>query len=207
MYGNDHSQNFLKLVDKHFPRHHKLHKILNRNTVKVSYSCLPNVASQISSHNKKVLNETVMTPVLCNCRDRSQCPLDGKCLTPAVIYQGDINTNDGEHHKYIGQSEPPFKSRCSDHNTSFNDRKYATKTDLSLKVWDLKDRGKVPNVTFSIVRRSSPYQPGSDHCNLCLWEKFHIMKSHDLLNKRDELVSKCRHVNKFLLKNFKDKNR
>ena len=28
----------LKLLDKHFPRHHKLHKIFNRNTVKVSYS-------------------------------------------------------------------------------------------------------------------------------------------------------------------------
>ena len=30
---------FLKLLDKHFPRHHKLHKIYNKNTVKVSYSC------------------------------------------------------------------------------------------------------------------------------------------------------------------------
>ena len=33
---------FLKLLEKHFPRHHKLHKIFNRNTVKVSYSCTKN---------------------------------------------------------------------------------------------------------------------------------------------------------------------
>ena len=34
---------FLKLVDKHFPRTHQLHKIFNRNTTKVSYSCMSNV--------------------------------------------------------------------------------------------------------------------------------------------------------------------
>ena len=30
---------FLKLLDKHFPRQHKLHKIFDKNTVKVSYIC------------------------------------------------------------------------------------------------------------------------------------------------------------------------
>ena len=34
---------FLKLVDKHFPHTHRLHKIFNRNTIKVSYSCMSNV--------------------------------------------------------------------------------------------------------------------------------------------------------------------
>ena len=42
---------FLKLLDKHFPRHHKLHKIFNRNTVKVSYSCTKNIKSIINYHN------------------------------------------------------------------------------------------------------------------------------------------------------------
>ena len=30
---------FLQLIDRHFPKGHKLHKIINRNTVKISYSC------------------------------------------------------------------------------------------------------------------------------------------------------------------------
>ena len=30
---------FLELLDKHFPQQHKLRKILNKSTVKVSYSC------------------------------------------------------------------------------------------------------------------------------------------------------------------------
>ena len=33
----------LDLVDKHFPVGHPLHTIINRNTVKMSYRCLPNM--------------------------------------------------------------------------------------------------------------------------------------------------------------------
>ena len=36
---------FLRLIDRYFPPHHKLHKLFNRNNVKVSYSCMPNVKS------------------------------------------------------------------------------------------------------------------------------------------------------------------
>ena len=42
-------------------------------------------------------------------------------------------------------------------------------------------------------------------CNFCLTEKFHIIKtSLELINKRSELISKCRHENKFYLMNFKE---
>ena len=48
---------FLKLIDKHFPpnkkRKDKLEKIINRHTVKISYSGTPNMAMIISAHNKK----------------------------------------------------------------------------------------------------------------------------------------------------------
>ena len=39
---------FLKLIDKHFPHVNKLHKIFNRNTIKVSYSSMENIRSAIS---------------------------------------------------------------------------------------------------------------------------------------------------------------
>ena len=44
---------FLSLIDKHFPPHHKLHKLFNLNNVKISCSCLPNIKSLINGHNKK----------------------------------------------------------------------------------------------------------------------------------------------------------
>ena len=57
---------FLNLIKKHFPKTNKLHKIFNKNTVKISYSCMSNISSIISGHNKNLLNTTV-TQYGCNC--------------------------------------------------------------------------------------------------------------------------------------------
>ena len=61
----------------------------NRNTLKLSYSCMPNIASIISSHNKAILTKHINTkPTVCdtcNCRQKMSCPLDGKCLAEGVV--------------------------------------------------------------------------------------------------------------------------
>ena len=90
---------FLRLIDKHFPKSSKLHKIFNRNSTKVTYSCMPNVKSNISSHNHRVLKKAkACTNVkLCNCRDKNECLLGGKCLTPSVVYKAAIKTKDTAH--------------------------------------------------------------------------------------------------------------
>ena len=49
------AKTFLSLIDKHFPKDKKLSKIFNRNTIKVSYSCLPNVKQTISNNNHRLL--------------------------------------------------------------------------------------------------------------------------------------------------------
>ena len=46
------AKTFLNLIEKHFPRSSKLHKIFNKNTVKVSYSCTQNMSQIIKGHNK-----------------------------------------------------------------------------------------------------------------------------------------------------------
>ena len=46
---------FLNLLDTHFPKDNKLHKIFNRNNVKISYSCMDNMTNIINTHNKLVL--------------------------------------------------------------------------------------------------------------------------------------------------------
>ena len=51
------ARNFLLLLDKHFPPHHRLHSIFNRHTVRVSYSCSDNMESFLSKHNKYVLKK------------------------------------------------------------------------------------------------------------------------------------------------------
>ena len=79
-------QRFLKLIDKHFPTENPLHKIFNRATVKVSYSCMPNMKSFIHKHNAKILKSTNKTPKMsCNCWIKPNCPLDGFCLSRNIV--------------------------------------------------------------------------------------------------------------------------
>ena len=69
----DVAKRFLHLVSKHFPNHHRLSKILNRRTLKVSYSCMPSIGSYISSHNMNTLMKfraTDQSPIAsCNCNN------------------------------------------------------------------------------------------------------------------------------------------
>ena len=69
----------------------------------------------------------------------------------------------------------------------------------------LKEARSKFKITWRILKHTSPYSPASNRCNLCLWEKFFIIckPERTTLNKRNELVTSCRHANKFLLKNFK----
>ena len=52
---------FLNLLKKHFPASHILHKIFNKNTVKISYNCMKNISYVVSSHNKNILNPRTAT--------------------------------------------------------------------------------------------------------------------------------------------------
>ena len=48
---------FLNIIDRCFPKGHPLHKMFNKHTLKLSYSCMPNMKSIISSHNKTLLSD------------------------------------------------------------------------------------------------------------------------------------------------------
>ena len=52
------AKTFLILIDKHFPKNKRLSKIFNRNTIKVSYSCLANVKQTISNKTTAYYNCT-----------------------------------------------------------------------------------------------------------------------------------------------------
>ena len=200
------AKRFLQIVTKNFPKTHKFHKILNRNTLKVSYSCSPNISSIISSHNKKVLGDPVpIETKTCNCRIKTDCPLKGKCLQKSVIYKCHVKANeedDGVH--YIGLTEGTFKNRWYNHRHDFRNESKEKSTELSKHVWSLKKAGSTPALSWEIIDHAPAYRNGSKNCNLCLTEKYHIITSNlKLLNKRTELISKCRHSNKFYFNSYK----
>ena len=198
-------RSFLRLIDKHFPRHHKLYKIFNRNTLKLSYSCTSNMENFVKQHNSRILKgESSTNSPLCNCRNKEGCPLNEHCLSSCIAYKAVVTGNDTEK-IYYGTSEGPFKERFNNHKKSFNNRQYQNDSELSKYLWDLSDKRLPHSVKWSIAAKASPYKCGSRRCDLCITEKSIIVRAdpETLLNKRSELVSKCRHRNKFVLKNIR----
>ena len=198
---NNIGKEFFKLLDKHFPKHHKYHKLFNRNNVKLSYSCMPNMEATIRSHNSKLLKAPAeQAERTCNCPKNKACPLAGNCLQQCLIYKATV-TSANKVTSYIGACEPEFKTRLNNHTKSFKKRKYETETELSKYIWKLKDENEQFEIAWEMIATASPYKCGTRHCNLCLTEKLLIMKAapNSLLNSRNEIVSKCRHSNKFKL--------
>ena len=161
----------------------------------------------IHVHNKEILsNKQPDVVAKCNCRQKDTCPLGGKCLERNLVYCGNVTNDSDDESNYLGVTENSIKDRIYKHRNSFKYESKANSTELSKYVWDLKKKGIAnPIVKWSIIDHARPYINGSKKCNLCLTEKYHIITSPlNLLNKRSELVSKCRHENKYYLINYKE---
>lgn len=205
---------FLSLVTKHFPPGSPWYQHFNRNTLKLSYSCTKNVASHISQHNFKVLNPKVDSKRNnCNCRQPLNCPLDGNCKTTSIVYQANVESQ-GKHWVYFGMTGNSFKERYNHHRYTMEHPSYADDdgkagTRLSAKVWDLKKAGKQYTLKFKIANHAHTYKPGTKRCDLCLAESTRILLQNKgpeaypsnwlLLNKRTEILAKCRHKRRYKL--------
>ena len=106
------TKSFLRLLDKHFPKSRSLYKIFNRNTIKVSYSCMNNVSQIIKKLNKNVSNKKQKQTNPCNCRNKNECPLNGNCRVQKVIYKCSVSaTQTFKQCVYLGIAEENLKQR------------------------------------------------------------------------------------------------
>ena len=81
----------MKLIVKHFPKGHRYHKIFNKNTIKLSYSCMQNMGNVITKHNNKLLFQIFEQPTqICNSRDKASCPVSRNCLQKCFLYQAQL---------------------------------------------------------------------------------------------------------------------
>ena len=149
--SNNIGHKFLSLIDKHFPKDHSLRKIFNLNSIKISYSCMNNTKQIIDNHNKRILhssyspytkdNKDSTTNKTCNCRQKNNCPLNGNCLRPSVVYQATVTRNDNNTSEtYIGLTETGFKTRHRNHIASFRHAKHKNSTELSKTHLDTQER-------------------------------------------------------------------
>ena len=141
----------------------------------------------------------------CSCRQKSNCPLNQNCLSECLVYNAVVNTSTTKN--YYRTCEKSFKERYKNHTSSFRNKSHQKSTELSNYIWELKENGANYTIDWLIAKKAYPYICGMRKCDLCLCEKLLITRANSasLLNKRDELVSKCRHMNKFTLKCFKSR--
>ena len=103
------------------------------------------------------------------------------------MYNASVDRLDTNETKdYYGTCEKNFKERFNNHTASFRNKSKEKSTEFQ------------HNLEWCIASKARPYVCGSRKCDLCLTEKLTIIKAdpESLLNTRDELVFKCRHMNK-----------
>ena len=123
-------------------------------------------------------------------------------VTVSTVYvkQTPVEENSGTK-VYYGNCETKFKLRYTNHKKSFNHRNHKSYTELSKKFWKIKDNERSTNITWEILGRHQAYNTSSKRCSLCLNKKLKIAlhRNNNVLNRRTEILSKCRHKNKYSL--------
>ena len=123
-----------------------------------------------------------------------------------LIYEETFTTKE-EEHTYIGLTENEFKKRHYQHRSDIKTGK-KDKTELSKYVCGLKDNNINHKISWKIVKQVTRPKNGNKMCRLCTTEAALIMKNEKgQLNTRNEIMHKCRHQNKFLLKNWKERKK
>ena len=104
--------------------------------------------------------------------------------------------NTSTRKNYYGTCENSFKKRYNNHTTSFRNKSRQKSTELSNHILELKENVGNYTIDWLIAMKAHPYICGTRKCDLCLCEKLLIARANSasLLNKRDELVSKCRRI-------------
>ena len=136
------------MISESFPKSHKLSKILNRNTTKISYSCLPNIGSKIlADASNKYKGPTVDLNPPCIGHRNNLCPVvGGKCNLKNNVIEADKTTNlyqisVGKYSKLI-HDNVTSEYKIADANVSSevleSEKKVASQVDLG-------DRMEIPS--------------------------------------------------------------
>ena len=195
---------FFKIVERHFTRDHSYYAIMNKNTIKLWYSCMMNMKNIIKAHNSKILQpprvEEGAQKKSCSCtkKQKDECPLGGHCLTENVIYKAIVKTETCEK-EYIGSTGRAFKDRFNEHKYAFMHKGSLKSTKLSEHVWSAKEKGEKPEIKWSIMHKAPKPRGPQKICTICNLERIEIAAADrkKALNKRSELTGSCVHFRRF----------
>ena len=184
---------FLQLINRHFPKSHRLHKIFNRNTVKVTYSCMQNMSKTYKRHNSKITSTPCNQLTLFNCQVKGECSMDGKCQTMDTVYNCCVTSPSNKKSTLGWQKENGSKGIITIKSHSIINNIHMRR---HFKV--IRETSNVtPNLKWSIVKYTTPYSNISKKCLFCFYEILVIIaypRQRKLLNNRSELFCRCCHI-------------
>ena len=111
-------QKFFFDSSKGIPKSHKLHKILKRNAVEVSYSCMENISKIYKGHKSKITSTPCNQLTLCYCRVKEECSMDNKCHIMGAFYDCRV-TLSKPRKIYFRLAERKWKNRYYNYKNSF----------------------------------------------------------------------------------------
>ena len=109
----------------------------------------------IKGDNKKIVQKKTQENLECNCRVKTECPLNGNCRKKSMIHKCTATTCNSKK-VYLGLTEGEFKKqRYYNHVKSFKNEFYANSTTLPSYVWEMKKR---KNVAPALKNRENIFQ-------------------------------------------------
>jgi hypothetical protein len=134
----------------------------------------------IDGHNKTKLSHQVKL----NCPTKKSAIAKNQVNAPChkFVYQNLLSIPN--HSKNIWQAphsnicwtdKDEFKTRYTNHKTSFNNYEKRHSTELCKYIWNLKNNNISFSIRWKILKRAKSYCNASKRCNLCIWEKYFII--------------------------------
>ena len=108
---------------------------------------------------------------------------------------------------YIGITENEFTTRYNQHTSSFRLNHKKSATTLSEFIWKIKESKTEYHLSWDVIERAQPYSAATNRCNLCIAEKYFILKTKPSLNKRRKIFSSLPHRKKHLLQNYRKRKK
>ena len=93
-----------------------------------------------------MINKDVKESKPCNCRVKSECPLNGQCQVTDIKYKCTVLSPDKPKKVYLETAEGDVEKQFYNHRKWFNNEGSAVDTTLSKYIWELKETSNSSSV-------------------------------------------------------------
>ena len=170
----------MQLIKTYFPEENKLKKILSRNTLKLSYSCTPNIKTKIHENDKEILWIIPSKNTNhCNCQQRENCPMNGACLKQSLVYYATASCNHKNYNRNYKKEAAKQVLRSAIVTTKHLTYHFQTRYQASNGILELNKNQLNPRIFWRIKGIFRCYNSTSKRCNLYLTEKLSKLDDPD----------------------------